>query len=815
MNFLFPAMLAGLVGLAVPTAIHLIARHRFPVRDFPTIRLMRFERRDNVFAARLVDPLQLLLRLLLLALFVLAMSRLFSPASEEPAPRNLIVLIDTSASMRVASSPDEESGGPGPRADGATPLAAAKDIARTLLRDVGLPSRCALVTAGDDIQVVSPMGGDPQAAAAATAEIQASDGTGPGLVRAVAHCAEMVRGRRETKSQIVVLTDLRASAFETRNEQDLDQILAASKSLGEQLEILVVDVGTPAADNLAIASAILRGGQARTGDNAHVITTVKNLGPEERTVKLALTVAGAQEPAFRPLKLASKEKVVVDLTSKRIERPLTSFATVMLQGKDAMMHDNVFSLPFVVRKPTHLLIVNGAAEVLGGSAVARGQLEGLGADEAAAAGPEEDKEEVIDGAKILRYVLNPGKEMHLEYGTGILTEVVTPEAMAATYLSKYDLIVLYDVSKVSDKLREDLDDFVRQGRSLVIVCSAGRAVNPVDFQATLFQPFMDRKGVQRPRLSPGRIGTVKKFDPATIIQPSDPRSADAGDKVTYDPGPWLGPFRDRRQGSLSVVRVTHARSVVELADGANVLLQDGDKEPLAVEIARGNGRVLLLSFGVELSHSNIALSQVFPELMWRMVHYLTGKLRVKPLDSLVAAEAAVLDASDFSQVETLELSPAVSDRRPDPLRWTTGAPEPADADTAEGSAPKPAEDQARTLAISPQENVMVGGLPVGHYWLRRQRTGAAVSSYARPVTVNPDPRESRVTRVPESDIVSLFTDRARLLAPEKATRIAPSGAEYLPWVIAALMAMFVLEAISTHLIGVRRAKKLEAEEAVS
>ena len=95
MSFLYPLMLTGLAALSVPVLLHMIARHRFPVRDFPAIRLLRAERRDNVFARRLVDPWQLLLRLLVLALIILAMGRLFAPdISDQTAPRNLIVLID-------------------------------------------------------------------------------------------------------------------------------------------------------------------------------------------------------------------------------------------------------------------------------------------------------------------------------------------------------------------------------------------------------------------------------------------------------------------------------------------------------------------------------------------------------------------------------------------------------------------------------------------------------------------------------------------------------------------------------------------------
>ena len=78
MSILFPAMLAGLAGLSIPVLLHLISRHKFPIQDFPSLRLLQAEERANVFAPKLVDVLQLILRLLVLLLLVLAMSRLFA-----------------------------------------------------------------------------------------------------------------------------------------------------------------------------------------------------------------------------------------------------------------------------------------------------------------------------------------------------------------------------------------------------------------------------------------------------------------------------------------------------------------------------------------------------------------------------------------------------------------------------------------------------------------------------------------------------------------------------------------------------------------
>lgn len=143
MSLLFPAMLAGLIGMGVPIALHLIAKHRFPVREFPSIRLLKKDLRTNVFAPKLVDVAQLILRLMVLLLLVLAMSRLFMPSlSTSAAPRNLIVVVDCSAGMRMQIQED----GTKPKT---SLLSKAQAQARQMIEKLSAPSQCAVILAED------------------------------------------------------------------------------------------------------------------------------------------------------------------------------------------------------------------------------------------------------------------------------------------------------------------------------------------------------------------------------------------------------------------------------------------------------------------------------------------------------------------------------------------------------------------------------------------------------------------------------------------------------------------------------------------
>ncbi len=292
MSFLFPAMLAGLASLAVPVVLHLIARQKFPVLDFPSIRLLDGERRTNTLAPRLIDVAQLLLRLLVLALLILAMSRLFAPwLSSRPATHNAVVVIDASAAMMQQV---EQPGGKGK----VSIFDLAKQRAAAILNDVDAPSRSSVILAGGATTIAAPLEPGHANALASLDNAKVYDAAGSGLVEAVSRACDMLRGRREVSSEVIVLTDLRRSAFDYRGQRDLERIAAARSDLGQSLHVLLIDLAPQATENLAITNAFVRGRKVMVGADAHIISTISNTGTKEQTTKVAL-LPGRAEGADR------------------------------------------------------------------------------------------------------------------------------------------------------------------------------------------------------------------------------------------------------------------------------------------------------------------------------------------------------------------------------------------------------------------------------------------------------------------------------------------------------------------------------------
>ena len=753
MSFLFPAMLAGLLGMSVPIALHLIAKHKFPIRDFPTLRLLTKDQRTNQFAMKLIDPLQLLLRLLTLALLVLAMARLFSTADPAPAPRNLVVVLDASASMnQTVVNPEGQARIP------ILDLAIRK--ARDLLGEIRPPSQSAVVVAGETTKVLATLDAGNEAALASVPDegpgkLRASDGSGEGLVHAIVTAANLVQGRREVKSQIVVLTDLRATAFATRNQKDLEKLLRARSSLGDKLEVVFVDLANDAAENMAITDTRVRGGTVKVGDDAHVVATIRNSGTSEKTAKLQLAIGNQPDPNLAQVTLGPGAAAIVDLTTP-VNRAVRAVADVRIKEPDSLVSDDVSSVPLNVAESRRVLIVSGASQ----AAAVDQALASLGQ---AAAEVEEPEGSSVDGATILRYVLNPGREMGRANGTGIDTTVVAADAIASQTLSKFELIVLYDVSSLPGKAVEDLRTFVRDGRSLLIVCSGGASA--LQFNRNFFGA-----DPRNPGLAPAQLGNDQDLSPALAL--TAPRSAH----------PWLAPYRDSLQGDLSAIQFTKIRELSAVNEAATVVLAAPDGRPLAVDMPLGRGRVMMLAFGFELDRGTLGRARVFPALMWRLVDYLTGRLRVLPPDSLVALKPAALDVSEpgFAFATELEL---------------TG----------------PAGDPVR-LPVTERQTVLIPPLPAGNYQLHKPRVAGAAGGHTRNITVHPDSRESEMARAEAGQLTEWLGCPVQVIEPAQTASLAPTGREFRGLLVWLLLAAFAAEAVVGYLLNARR-EKIRASEA--
>jgi hypothetical protein len=757
MSFLYPFMLLGMLGLSIPVVLHLIARSKFPVRQFPSVQLLAAERRDNSFARRLVDRWQLLLRLLCLLLMVLAMSRLHINLPWTSSPKNMAIVLDASASMSD-SRVDPENGQP------ATLFDQAKRRAAGLLGRIGSTSQTALILAGgEDAKVLSDLSTGSAATLLAMEKASVTDSGGNGLIEGIARAAEMLRGRRERVSQIVVFTDLRGSAFEERDSAALRAIRNTAEAMGRRLDIVFVGM-SGSQTNAGILNAEVRGGTVSEGGEAHIITRVRNYSPTECKVSLRLRVNNQSVPGRKEILLPPGEDVVADLTAP-VDHAFRAFAEVQMVTEDTMMFDDVFRIPINVKERQRVLIVNGSGVapplVAGAAALANLQKKpATGADLAAAS------RRTINGADILAAVLNPAGDERRTYDTGIRTKVILPEDIDRENLS-YNALILYDISRLSEDQIGKVQDFTANGGSLLVF--VGQTVNPLDFNKVFATGDS-----QKPALTSVRIGSYAPLSPAAAIRL--PRPADTHEVFR--------PFHDPLQGDLSGIRFSALRRLTDIGDPSQVMLSTDTGAPLLTENPYGNGRVALTTFGLELDGSDIAMSRAFPSLMFRLLDHLTGTLNKPARDVFLATRAGVMDVSEknFAFDTTLLLS------------------------TESRTENKPST--SFRLTITPGRTVMLPPLPSGNYYLHRpgatESAHPTAQGYYRCVTVNTDPAEGVAAPWADQDVRRVFGQRARTITPKAFATLDVRGMELWRYLMMFLFAAYAVEAVAGWIMNTRR-----------
>src|SRR5580700_4812755 len=190
MGLFAPWFLAGLAGVALPLYLHLLKRHKRPPKPVPSLMLYESRVVSSTKHKRLDHILLLSLRLLLLALLILAFANPFinRNAAALSSSRLVLLVVDNSFSMRAG-----------------TRLADAKEAAMGVLGGKGA-ARAQVAAFGSQLRYMTQPIEDQGTLRAAVQAIQPGDGHGNfgELARAVRALAESVH----TPIELYVFSDM-------------------------------------------------------------------------------------------------------------------------------------------------------------------------------------------------------------------------------------------------------------------------------------------------------------------------------------------------------------------------------------------------------------------------------------------------------------------------------------------------------------------------------------------------------------------------------------------------------------------------------
>src|SRR6202046_4588781 len=291
MGLLAPWFLAGLAGLALPLYLHLLKRQTTTPKQVSSLMLFESRTQSSTRHRRLRYFLLLSLRLLLLALLILAFANPFinRNASALASNRLVLLVVDNSFSMRAG-----------------TRLADAKDAAMSVLAGKGA-ARAQVAAFGSQLKLMTQPIEDQSALRAAVQAIEPGDGHGNfgELARAVRALAESVH----TPIELHLFSDMQR-----------DQLAAtfSDMTLPANVKLVTHPVITKAQPNWTVESVDAPGQVwGKDAKPVHVQAVIAGYGTPaaQRTVSL---VVNGKTTASKSVAVPANGSATVDFPSLEV-----------------------------------------------------------------------------------------------------------------------------------------------------------------------------------------------------------------------------------------------------------------------------------------------------------------------------------------------------------------------------------------------------------------------------------------------------------------------------------------------------------------
>jgi hypothetical protein len=605
------AALATLAGAAsIPVVIHLLNRRRFRVVEWAAMRFLLAAKRQNVRRLRLEQMLLLVVRTLLIVLLIAAMCSI-TPWAEGIWQRILpggaaggpvvtgrthkVIVIDGSLSMTLAS-------------DRGTCFDRAKGLATELVRSSAAGDGFSVVLMAAPVQAVIP--GPAEDAGKVAAEIEAlrcPHGTAD-LAGALQLVEDLVRKApgKFAQREVYFVTDLQRSTWAgaptAAGSVPTGGWRESWDRLQAQTQLVVLDVGRPDVENLAVTGLTLADPLAVTGTRTTLSATVHNFGARERPgVKVELLVGrtAAGEP---PPQATQAEVITLPAGGAATVTFPYEFRTtgdhvfqVRIDG-DALEADDIRSLTVTVRDTVPVLVVNGkpAAE----------RYEQAGAWLADALFP------FADSVRRSAYPARP--------------KVIDTAQFAdpgASDLSAFDCVFLCDVPRLSEREVARLETHLQRGGGLVICL--GPDVDPEAYNRLLYK---DGQG-----LLPAKLLGVE-------TAPADGFFTPIADEESFQRPPLTAFAGDDERASLQAARFKQyyrvdlpAGSAARRVLGLVPTFADRPKEslparasppdPLILDAPRYRGRVVLVTSTVNTDWTSWPIAPSFPPFVQELFRF--------------------------------------------------------------------------------------------------------------------------------------------------------------------------------------------------
>jgi hypothetical protein len=546
------AMLGWLAAAAAPILIHLWSRHRYRETPWAAMQFLLAAMQKNARRMQLQQWLLLALRMLIIALVVLAVAEPYGErllAGRSALPAHKILVIDGSYSMAYQSSDR-------------TNFANAKQIALQMVQQSNPADVFTVILMASPAKVVVSAELLDHAAVWREIESLVQAHKGADLASALALVRDALANTNGRDfpggTEVYFLSDLQRctwdaialKAGDSKNKQQ-SEALKNFNAIAAAASITIIDLGQDGSSDVAVTSVSTSDQVITTERDIAFDAILHNFGSQRRDRHQAELLVDNVPIAEQRTNIGGNAEVQVRFRT-RFNSTGSHAVTIRTTG-DRLEIDNSRSLIVPVRSHIRVLCVAGR--------------EGA--------------------AKYVASALSPNPS-----GDSQIATVISEGDLAETDVKSFDCVFLCNVSQLSSNERGRLLQFVEGGGGLVTFL--GDRILPASFnspgpiQGTTLETRAPK--VKSDSILPANIGELVGQQQSGI------------DPLEYR-HPIVAPFRGRERSGLLTTPITHYyrlqtakdRSTIEVA----AAMRNGD--PFIVTAKLGSGRTVLVATDASLS----------------------------------------------------------------------------------------------------------------------------------------------------------------------------------------------------------------------
>lgn len=459
-------MLAGLASLAIPVLIHLLLKHKKKKIQFSTVRFFKAHDEQSSRRRKVRNWMLLSLRLLIVALLVLAFARPYSHRNQASAngrsQRRLVFVLDRSASMLATGT------------DGSR-WSVAKDRIVKTLSGLAPEDLVAVVESATHATVLSGFA-PPIKVEQMLRDLGPGYGTG-NLSDGLREAVRLLDGRStSSKSTIYVVSDFQKSGCRS----------LAACPIPQDIEVTAVPVGDLFVPNVAIL-----GLDARAHDGAGPRVSIASFSDEDKVAGTLSVQFDEQQVSSSAFEIKAGMLTNVDLQIPRL-KPGWHQLQASLRVKDGFDADNSRFACLWVPEPSQILVAE----------------------------PKTDGRVFEQETFFLTTALDPTKEAtNSAPGPFNLKQVPTDRIPAELSGAKRDtpwnVVVLPGLKDLSMGIGQSLATFVKGGGGLVLFLGEGMSANRYNNELGELLPA--RIGNPEPAPEVGSPWRVALYDTNSLI----------------------------------------------------------------------------------------------------------------------------------------------------------------------------------------------------------------------------------------------------------------------------------------------------------